>query len=287
MARGMVLCLVALALMLGASSLSAAEPTGDSPTNALTVTCQIESMAAGSTVWHKIPYHKGMELAIDLTAIDGVYFDVFASDQVKYFPSIGQSLGRSVSDPNDPIYQRSWQGQLVQGDFWLDYYYVRMTNSIGIEVMYQLCVKEIKSSVVEPMGDNPVDGLTSAQGALQFLEADSQIWHKVPYHHGKELEIFLKTISTDISFDVFTPAQVQSWPTLGQPIGRGTYNNHEPEYDKSWQGHLTESDYYYVRVTNANPVQVQYQLCLIEKELPGPSESPTKPTPTRRPRFVP
>jgi hypothetical protein len=246
-------------------------------------------MAGGGTVWYKIPYHKGVELAIDLTAIDGVYFDVFAPDQVQYFPSIGQSLGRSIPDPNDPIYQRSWQGQLVQGDFLLDYYYVRITNSIGIEVMYQLCFKEIKSSVVEPAGDNPANGLTSAPCALQFLEADSQIWHRVPYHHGKELELYLKTLFADIYFDVFTPEQVQSWPTLGQPIGRGTHNNNEPEYAKSWQGHLTDSNYYYVRVTNANVVQVQYQLCLIEREFPGPYESPTPimPTPTRRPRFVP
>jgi hypothetical protein len=286
-ARWMVL--VTLALVLGVSSLFAGEPTGDSPASALAVTCLVKSMAAGSTVWYKIPYHKGMELTIDLTAIDGVYFDVFAPDQVQYFPSIGQSLGRSVPDPNDPIYQRSWQGQLVQGDFLLDYYYVRLTNSIGIEVMYQLCFKEIKSSVVEPTGDSPAHGLTSAPCALQFLDANSQIWHKVPYHSGNELELYLKTLSTDIYFDVFTPEQVQTWPTLGQPIGRGTHNNNEPEYDKSWQGHLTDSNYYYVRVTNANAVQVQYQLCLIEREFPGPYESPTPimPTPTRRPRFVP
>ena len=287
-ARWMILVLVAPALILGVSSLFAAEPTGDSPSNALTVTCQVQSMAAGGTVWYKIPYHKGMELAIDLTAIDGVYFDVFAPDQVQYFPSIGQSLGRSVPDPNDPVYQRSWQGQLVQGNFLLDYYYFRITNSIGIQVMYQLCFKEIKSSVAEPTGDSPANGLTSAPCALQFLEAGAQIWHKVPYHSGNELELYLKTLSTDIYFDVFTPEQVQVWPTLGQPIGRGTYNNNEPEYDKSWQGHLLDSNYYYVRVTNANAVQVQYQLCLIEREFPGPYESPipVMPTPTRRPRFV-
>ena len=286
-ARWMVLATLALAL--GVSSLFAAEPTGDSPSNALTVTCQVKSMAASGTVWYKIPYHKGMELAIDLIAIDGVYFDVYAPDQVQYFPSVGQPLGRSVPDPNDPIYQRSWQGQMVQGEFLLDYYYVRLTNSIGIQVMYQLCLKETQSSVVEPTGDNPANGLTSAPCALQFLDANSQIWHKVPYHSGNELELYLKTLFADIYFDVFTPEQVQAWSTLGQPIGRGTHNNNEPEYDKSWQGHLTESDYYYVRVTNANPVQVQYQLCLIEKEFPGPYESPVpiQPTPTRRSRFGP
>jgi hypothetical protein len=287
--RGIALASLGLVLMVSVSPLFAAEPAGDSPSNGRTVTCQVESMPAGGTLWFKIPYRKGIELVIDLIAIDGVFFDVFAPDQVRYFPAVGQSLGRSAPDPEDPIYQRSWQGQLVQNDFLLDYYYVRLTNTIGIEAKYRLCFKELRSPLIEPTGNSPVDGLTGTPCALQFLDGSSQIWHKIPYHSGKEFEIYLKTVSADANFDVFTPEQIKSWPALGPPIGQGTVNRNEIDYAKSWQGHLMNSDYYYVRVTNTGAAQIQYQLCLIEKEIPGPYQSPTPilPTPTPRPQFFP
>jgi hypothetical protein len=87
-----VLGLFALALLHSASALLAEEPAGDSPSNALTVTCQIESMAAGGILWYKIPYHKGAQLEIDLTAIDGVYFDVYAPDQVTDWPTLDPAI---------------------------------------------------------------------------------------------------------------------------------------------------------------------------------------------------
>lgn len=284
-ARWLVLIIFAVIIGLSASTLFAAGSNGDSPTNALSVTCQVESMAAGGTVWYKIPYHKGMELAIDLIAIDGAYFDVFSPDQVKYFPTVGQAMGRSAPNPSDPVYLKSWRGWMVQSDFLLDYYYVRITNTIGIEAKYQLCFGEISTFAVEPTGDSPQDGLTSAPCALQFLNANSQIWHKIPYQSGKEFELYLKTALADVDFDVFTPEQIRLWPNLGQPIGRGTVNKNEWDYAKSWQGHLIDSDYYYVRVTNATATLVRYQLCLIEKELPGPYELPTPTRPTPTPRF--
>jgi hypothetical protein len=284
-ARAVVLGLFALALFPGASALLAAEPTGDSPSNGLAVTCQVESTASGSTLWYKIPYHPGTQLEIDLTAIDGVYFDVYSPDQVRDWPTLDQSLGRSVPKPADPIYLKSWQGQLVQSDYVLDYYYVRLTNTIGIKVIYQLCFKETQSEIVEPTGDSPADGLITTSCLLQSLDPNTQIWHKVPYHTGKELEIYLKTIFADLNFDVFTPDQIQAWPILGQPIGRGTPNIDEPEYADSWQGHLPDSGYYYVRVTNASAVQVHYQLCADEKELSGPlPPTPISITPTPRSR---
>lgn len=281
--RAIALVVAGLLLWVGASSILAADPTGASPSNGLAVTCQVESMATSGTIWYKIPYHKNTELKIDLTAVDGVYFDVFAPDQVKYFPAIGQALGRSVPDPNDPIYQRSWRGQLVQSDFVLDYYYVRLTNTIGIQVMYILCSNEIKSLAIEPTGASPADGLMSASCALQVLDANSQIWHKIPYSREAGFELYLKTVFDTIGFDVFTQEQIMYFPELGQPIGRGTVNRNEPAYAKSWQGYLPNTDFYYVRVNNPDSVQVQYQLCLNEKKLPGPYETPI-PTAIPRPR---
>ncbi len=284
-ARSIALFLLAAVLVLGASSLLAAEPTGDSPLDGLTVTCQVKSLAPGGKTWYKIPYHKRMELEIDLTAIDGVYFDIFAPDQVKYWPTVGQAVGTSAPNPVDPVYLKTWQGHLEQGDYVLDFYHVRLTNLLGFEVMYQLCFQESASAVVEPTGDSPASGLTATPCSLQFLNPNVQIWHKVPYHTGNELELYLKTISADIRFDVYTLEQTKAWPNLGQSIGRGTPNKNEPEYARSWQGHLQESDYYYVLVSNASSVPVQYQLCWVERKLEGLPPTPTRrpPTPTREP----
>jgi hypothetical protein len=283
-ARGLAFIILAIIIGLSTSTLFAVAASGDSPANVLTVTCQVESMMAGGTVWYKIPYRKGMELAIDLTAIDGVYFEVFAPDQVKYFPSIGKPLGQSAPNPSDPVYLKSWRGQMMQADFLLDYYYVRITNTIGIEAKYKLCANEIATLAVEPTGDSPQNGLTSAPCTLQFMNANSQIWHKVSYSSGKEFELYLKTSFANIDFDVYTPEQSRSFPNLGQPIGRGTVNPNEWIYAKSWQGHLMQDDFYYVRITNANSVQVHYQLCLNQWNLPNPYESPTPISPTRTPR---
>lgn len=280
-ARGLVYLVLAIILGLSTSTLFAVAASGDSPANALTVTCQVESMSAGGTVWYKIPYHKNVELAIDLTAIDGIYFEVFSPDQVKYFPSIGQALGRSVPNPSDPVYLKSWRGQMAQADFLLDYYYIRITNTIGIEAKYKLCAIDIATLAVEPTGDSPQNGLTSAPCILQFMNANSQIWHKVSYQSGKEFELYLKTSFANIDFDVYTPEQIRSFPNLGQPIGRGTVNPNEWAYAKSWQGHLMQDDFYYVRIMNANSVQVHYQLCLKQWNLPNPYELPTPILPTR------
>ncbi|HEX7587386.1 MAG TPA: hypothetical protein VF478_03640 [Anaerolineae bacterium] len=283
-ARLIALVLLAAALLVGVSSLRAAEPTGISPSDGQTVTCQVKNLSPAGTTWYKIPYHKGVELEIDLTAIDGVYFDVFAPDQVRYWPAVGAALGTSADSATDPVYLKTWQGHLEQADFVLDYYYVRVTNLLGFEVSYILCSHETASTIVEPTGDSPANGLTAASCALLILNPTTQVWHRIPYHGGNELEVYLKTVSTDASFDVFTPEQVKNWPALAQPIGRGTVNKNEPDYAMSWQGHLPSDDSYSVLVRNAGAVSVQYQLCWVERKLEGlpPTRTP-RPTSTPRP----
>ncbi len=285
-ARLIALFVFAAVLVVGASSLLAAAPTGDSPANGLPITCQTTSLLPASTIWYKIPYHKGMELEINLTAIDGVYFDVFAPDQVKYWPNVGQPIGTSAPNRIDPVYLKTWQGHLEPSDYVLDYYYVRVTNLLGFQAIYQLCFQESASTLNEPIGDSPANGLTDASCVLQSLNPNAQIWHEVTYHTGYELELYLKTISTGVRFEVYTFEQIKDFPDLGQPIGRGTPNKNEPDYASSWQGHLPESDYYYVRVIDNSNVAVQYQLCWVERILEGLPPTPTMgpPTPTQEPR---
>ena len=285
LAHLVALVLFAAALWVGTSSLRAAEPTGNSPSDGLAVNCQVKNLPPAGTIWYKIPYHKGMELEIDLTAIDGVYFQVFSPDQVRYWPAVGTAFGTSADSASDPVYLKTWQGHLEQADYVLDYYYVRVTNLLGFEISYILCSHETASTTIEPTGDSPTNGLTPASCALLVLNANGQVWYKIPYHTGNKLEVYLKTLSADISFDVFTPEEIKDWPTLGQPIGHGTVNKNEPEYARSWEGHLSADDYYYVLVKSASAAPAQYQLCWVERKIEGipPTATPGPPTPTREP----
>jgi hypothetical protein len=284
-ARWIALFLSAATLLIGASSLRAAEPAGESPFDGQTVTCQVRNLAPGGATWYKIPYHTGVDLELDLTAIDGVYFDVLAPDQVRNWPAVGQPMGTSAPSPVDPVYLKTWQGHMELGEYILDFYYVHLTSLLGFETSYILCSHETAVATLEPMGDSPANGLTVASCSLRMLDPVAQVWYKIPYHTGNQLEIYLKTLSPGMGFDVFTPAQIKAWPTLDQPIGRGTVNKNEPEFALSWEGHLLNSDYYSILARNATSTLVPYQLCWAERKLEGlaPTRTPRPPTPTRQP----
>jgi hypothetical protein len=140
-------------------------------------------------------------------------------------------------------------------------------------------------SAADPPGDSPANGLpigsTIAETCVsQTLAPGAQVWFKVPYHAGTDLEMFAKN-AVGVNFDVYDPAQVANWPTLSpQPIGRLTPNKNEPEYTKSWQGHLAQgnvSDFYYVLITNTNTYEVTFSFCTKEKPLFTPPANPCPP----------
>jgi hypothetical protein len=204
---------------------------------------------------------------------------------VSDWPTVGDPLGQGEPSPVGPSYETSWQGQLERGDYVRSFYYVQVTNTIGIQALYRLCATQIESAESEPTGDSPANGLTSPPCSLEVVNGNTQIWHKVPYHAGKELELYLATVSPDISFDVFVADDIVDWPALAAPVGRGTSNPTEPDWASSWQGHLGNDDYYYVRVNNAAGISVEYHLCTIETDISGPVPTPTPgyPIPTSRP----
>jgi hypothetical protein len=142
-------------------------------------------------------------------------------------------------------------------------------------------------AAADPPGDSPANGLpissTIAESCVsQTLAPGAQVWFKVPYHAGTDLEMFAKN-AVGVNFDVYDPSQVANWPTLSpQPIGRLTPNKNEPEYTKSWQGHLAQgnvSDFYYVLITNTNTFEVTFSFCTKEKPLftPPPAENACPP----------
>ena len=134
-------------------------------------------------------------------------------------------------------------------------------------------------SAADPAGDTPANGIPvsstpSETCSSQTIAPGAQIWLKVPYHAGKDLEMHVKN-AVGVSFDVYDPSQVANWPTLSpQPTGRLSPNANEPGYTKTWQGHLgpgNQSDFYYVLVTNNNAFPVTFSFCTLETDKFAPS----------------
>ena len=145
----------------------------------------------------------------------------------------------------------------------------------------------VRISAADPAGDSPANGLpigssTTETCVSQTLAPGAQVWFKVPYHAGTDLEMYAKN-ATGVNFDVYDPSQVANYPTLSpQPIGRLTPNKNEPDYTKSWQGHLAQgnvSDFYYVLVTNTNTSSITFSFCTREtlKFTPPPMSPPLCP----------
>ena len=140
-------------------------------------------------------------------------------------------------------------------------------------------------SAADPTGDSPANGLPVGAAPFeicvsQTLAPGAQIWFKVPYHAGKDLEMYAKNAS-GVNFDVYDPDKVKNWPTLApQPTGRLTPNKNEPDYTKSWQGHIAQgmvSDFYYVLVTNTTASPVTFSFCTRETEKFTPPPGPDCP----------
>lgn len=138
-------------------------------------------------------------------------------------------------------------------------------------------------SAADPAGDSPKNGIPQSSApyeicSTQTLAPGAQVWLKVPYHAGKDLEMHVKT-ADGLHFDVYDPSQVTNWPTLPpQPIGRLLPDPNEPGYTDTWKGHLVQSDFYYVLVTNPSGLPVTFSFCTIETDLFVPPAMVIPPT---------
>ena len=163
---------------------------------------------------------------------------------------------------------------------------LRLSAVIGLIAV--LLVWGAALSAADPTGDSPANGLPVGAApfevcASQTLAPGAQVWLKVPYHAGMDLEMYAKNAS-GVNFDVYDPDKVKNWPTLApQPTGRLTPNKNEPEYTESWQGHIAQgmvSDFYYVLVTNTNSTSITFSFCTRETQKfvppPGPDCPPLR-----------
>jgi hypothetical protein len=96
--------------------------------------------------------------------------------------------------------------------------------------------------------------------AWQTLGAGAQVWYKIG-NGGVHIDVLLQAQPLDgVTMDVFAPTQ------LGQPIGRGTYQN--ALGGLVWAGgHWSSEGDWLARINNSNQMPVQYKLSSNVKDI--------------------
>jgi hypothetical protein len=109
--------------------------------------------------------------------------------------------------------------------------------------------------------------LGNASGTWQLLAPGTSEWFAVTYAAGTQEEVDLATNGAGgVTFAVYTPDQAATLQSTGaaNPVGAGSYNPYEPNYDYTWLGHpaVTDGSTYYVVVTNTNNAPTGFQINL-------------------------
>jgi hypothetical protein len=141
----------------------------------------------------------------------------------------------------------------------------------------------VASVVLAAGGDSPANGILVNAGSAetcvaQTLAPGAQIWFKIPYHAGTDLELYAKAFG-GVSFAVYDPERIT--PSIGSPVGLLTPNKNEPTYLASWLGHAgtgVKSDFMYVLATNTTQFTVTFSFCSQERNqfVPPPPPPPVE-----------
>jgi hypothetical protein len=131
--RVFIVFAVFILLLMGAASRLAADSPGASPESGIAPTCTYQPLAAGASVWLKIPYtfDNRLQFTLDAYGLDGVDFAVYDS------PAAANPVGIGTYDANEP-HDLNWEGQQLQNGF----YYVLVSNSNPYSVPYNFCTNE-------------------------------------------------------------------------------------------------------------------------------------------------
>lgn len=115
--------------------------------------------------------------------------------------------------------------------------------------------------------------IVTVLGQPQSLPAGASGWYSVRYTGGMQDEIDLSTNGVGgVSFGIYTPDEISAWANSGtlSPIGIGSANLDEANYDLTWAGHpvMVDGATYYVQVTNNNAFATQFMLNVSATPLP-------------------
>lgn len=107
--------------------------------------------------------------------------------------------------------------------------------------------------------------LVSVNGKMQSLAPGASTWYSIRYTGGMQDEVDLGTNGVGgVDFAIYTASDIAAWASTGvlMPVGIGSYNPDEANFDMTWAGHpaLVNGEIYFVQVTNNNSTATQYQL---------------------------
>ncbi len=131
-------------------------------------------------------------------------------------------------------------------------------------------------------GSSPNNGIELSVSTVfvcvpQTIAPGAQMWFRVPYNAGKDLDI-AATGADPLNLDVYDPAQAAAFPNQRVPVGRLTVN-WNMNGAKNWQGHWADgkwSTFYYVLAANTTGASMTFSMCTQETEqfIPPPPAPP-------------
>ena len=149
----------------------------------------------------------------------------------------------------------------------------------------------VAPAAADSAGDSPTNGIPIVPGPTescitQTLASGAQVWFKVSYHAGTDLEMNSEN-ATGVTFAVYDPQKASDFWDSPNPTGLLTPDANEPAFTSTWRGHLAKgqaSDYYYVLATNTNTWSLTFSFCTIEWPIftPPPLILPATTVPTRQ-----
>ncbi len=144
------------------------------------------------------------------------------------------------------------------------------TNQISPTATISSKTNPSATPAVNNQGNDPEHAIASIN-QQQTVPANSSIWYRFEYGGGgSEITALLPNgVSSNIGFEVYTPAQIAEGWFNTTPVGRGTprqgcINNQGgcSSDDLFWRGNFKTNGTYYIRVTNPNPYPVQFTLSI-------------------------
>jgi len=160
---------------------------------------------------------------------------------------------------------------------------LRLAAMAALVVM--LSVWSVAIAAADSGGDSPTNGIPVVPAPTetcmsQTLAPGAQVWFKVTYHAGTDLE--LRSQNADgVTFAVYDPQKASDLADSPKPTGLLTADSNEPLYTSTWRGHLAQgqvTDFYYVLATNTNTFPLTFSFCAIEWPIFTPPPMPMTPS---------
>ncbi len=255
-----VVLAVTVLLGVGALTVSAVGPAGSSPSNAVLVDNQVDTIAANSSLWYRFDYQintiTGVKPATTLTLVNGtnsgVGFEIWAPNQINDMAdnvAIGQGTALNIDCNTGEVSGSGgcqspdliWTGQFGANGT----YYVQVNNTNAAQAQFKLVIvgdgvklapqaalapKAANALPLKPTGNSPMNSLTF-DNQRDTIAANASLWYHFNYainsvtgEHPATTLTLVNGTNSGLSFEIWAPNQINDMAS-NQPIGQGTAAN--------------------------------------------------------------